>query len=174
MKSLSHVQLFATPWTTTLLCPWGFPVNSIGVGCHFPLEMVFPTQGSNLCPPTSWDECNFMVVWAISFLWDWNESWLFLSCGHSWVFQICWHIVWSTFTALSFRIWNRSTGIPSPSLPLFVVMLPKTHLTSHSRMSGPRWVITPSWLSGSCRPFLYSSVYSCHCVHQNFLLKITY
>jgi len=25
-----------------------------------------------------------------------------------------------------------------------------------------RWVITPSWLSGSLRSFLYSSVYSCH------------
>ena len=30
-------------------------------------------------------------------------------------------------------------------------------------MSGYRWVITPSWLSGSRRSFLYSScVYSCH------------
>ena len=42
-------------------------------------------------------------------------------------------------------------------------MLPKAHWTSHSRMSGSRWVITPSWLSGSWRSFLYSSsVYSCH------------
>ena len=32
----------------------------------------------------------------------------------------------------------------------------------HSRMSGSRWVITPSWLSGSLESFLYSSVYSCH------------
>ena len=40
-------------------------------------------------------------------------------------------------------------------------MLPKTHLTSHSKMSGSRWVITPVWLSGSWRSFLYSSsVYS--------------
>ena len=30
-------------------------------------------------------------------------------------------------------------------------------------MSGSRWVITPSWLSGSWRSFLYrTSVYSCH------------
>ena len=29
-------------------------------------------------------------------------------------------------------------------------------------MSGSRWVITPSWLSGSWRSFLHSSVYSCH------------
>ena len=42
-------------------------------------------------------------------------------------------------------------------------MLPKAHLTSHSRMSGSRWVITPLWLSGLWRSFLYSSyVYSCH------------
>ena len=41
-------------------------------------------------------------------------------------------------------------------------MLPKAHLTSHSRMSGSRWVITPLCLSWSWRSFLYSSVYSCH------------
>ena len=88
---------------------------------------------------------------------------LFQSCGHWWVFQICWHIECSTFTASSFRIWNSLAAIPSPPLALFIVMLSKAHLTSHSRMSGSRWVITPSWLSGSWRYFLYnSSVYSCH------------
>ena len=87
---------------------------------------------------------------------------LFQSCGHCWVFQICCHIECSTFTASSFRIWNSSTGIASPPLALFIVMLPKAHLTSHSRMSGSRWVITPSWLSGSWRPFMYSYVYSWH------------
>ena len=74
---------------------------------------------------------------------------LFQSCGHCWIFQICWHIECSTFTASSFRIWNSSTGIRSPPLALFVVMLSKAHLTSHSRMSGSRSVITPSWLSGT-------------------------
>jgi len=32
-----------------------------------------------------WDECNCTVLWAffgIAFLWDWNENWLFQSCGH--------------------------------------------------------------------------------------------
>ena len=88
---------------------------------------------------------------------------LFQSCGLCWVFQICWHIECSTFTASSFRMWSSSTGIPSPPLALFVVMLSKAHLTSHSTMSGSRWVITPSWLSGSWSSFLYSSsVYSCH------------
>ena len=42
-------------------------------------------------------------------------------------------------------------------------MLSKAHLLSHSRVSGSGWVITPSWLSGSWRSFLYSSsVYFCH------------
>ena len=88
---------------------------------------------------------------------------IFQSCGHCWVFQICWHTECSAYTASSFRIWNSSTGIPSPPLVLLIVMLPKAHLTSHSRMSGSRWVITPSWLSGSWRSFSYSSSeYSCH------------
>ena len=77
--------------------------------------------------------------------------------------QICWHIECSTFTASPFRIWNSSTGIPSPPLASFVMMLPKAHLTSHSRMSDSVWVTAPSWLSGSSRSFLYSSsVYSCY------------
>ena len=88
---------------------------------------------------------------------------LFQSCGHCWVFQACWHIECSIFTASSFRIWNSSTGIPSPPLALFIVMLPKTHLMSHLSMSGCRWVTVSSWLSGSWRSFLYSSsMYSYH------------
>ena len=86
---------------------------------------------------------------------------LFQSCGHCWVFQICWHIECSTFTASSFRIWNSSTGISSLPLALFIMTLPKAHLTS--RMSGSRWVIMPLWLSGLWRSFLHSSsVYSHH------------
>ena len=113
-----------------------------------------------------WDECNCAVVWAffhIAFLSDWKENWFFQSCGHCWVFQICWQIEYSTFTSSSFRSWNSSTGIPSLPLALFMVILSKVHLTLYSRMSGSRWVITPSWLSGSWRYFLYSSsVYSYH------------
>ena len=69
----------------------------------------------------------------------------------------------STFTASSLRVWNSSTGIPSPPLALFIMTLPKAHLTSHSKISSSRWVITPFWLSGSWKSFLYSSsVYSFH------------
>ena len=66
---------------------------------------------------------------------------LFQSCGHCWVFQTCWYIEYSTFTASSFRIWSNSAGISSPPLALFVVMLPKARLTLHPRISGSRWVI---------------------------------
>ena len=60
------------------------------------------------------------------------------------------------FHSIIFQALKYSTVIPSPPLALFVVMVSKAHLTSHSRMSGSRWVITPSWLSGSWRSFLYS------------------
>ena len=33
---------------TRLLCPWYFPGKNIGMGCHFLLREIFPTQGSNL------------------------------------------------------------------------------------------------------------------------------
>ena len=78
---------------------------------------------------------------------------LFQSRGHCWVFQICWHNERSTFTASSFRILNSSGGILSPPLALAIVMPPKAHLTSDSKMSGTRWVTIPSWLSGSLRAF---------------------
>ena len=69
---------------------------------------------------------------------------LFKTCVHCWVFQIRWHIKRSTFTASSFRTWNSSAGIPSPLLALLTAVLPKAHLTSHSRMSGSGWLTTPS------------------------------
>ena len=102
------------------------------------------------------NKCNCVVVctfFGIAFLWDWNENWPFQSCGHCWVFQICWHGECINFMASSFRISSSSTGIPSPPLALFIVLPSKAHLTSHSRMPGSRWVITPSWLFGWLRSF---------------------
>ena len=101
-----------------------------------------------------WDEHNCVVVWAffgIAFLRIGMKTDHFQSCGHCWVFQICWLVECNTFTASSFRIWNSSTGIPPPPLALFLVILPKAHLTSHPRISGARLVITPLWLSGLSR-----------------------
>ena len=112
-----------------------------------------------------WEDCNCGVVWvffSIAFLWDWNENW---------PFPILWPLLsfpnllayWvKHFHSIIFRNWNSSAGILSPPLALFIVMLPKAHLTSQSMMSGSRWVITPSWLSWSWSSVLYCSpVYSC-------------
>ena len=58
--------------------------------------------------------------------------------------QINWRnkILVHTYENPTYMILNSSAGFLSP-LALLVVMLPKTHLTSHSRMSGSRWVTTP-------------------------------
>ena len=49
---LSHSSCLPleTPWTVAprLLCPWDFPGKNTGVGCHFLLQGIFPTQRSNL------------------------------------------------------------------------------------------------------------------------------
>ena len=108
--------------------------------------------------------CGSLSILGIALLWDWNENWPFQ--------------VWPVATAE----FSKFAGILSAALSqhhlsgfeiaqlefhhlqlaLFIVMVPKAHLTSHSRMCGSRWVITPSWLSGSWRTFLYSSfMYSC-------------
>ena len=48
---------------------------------------------------------------ALSFFGTGMKTDLFQSCSHCWVFQICWHIECSTFTAACFRIWNSSAGV---------------------------------------------------------------
>ena len=55
-----------------------------------------------------WDECNcglFEHFLALPFFGIGLKTDFFQSCGHCWVFQICWHIECSTFTASSSRIW---------------------------------------------------------------------
>ena len=101
-----------------------------------------------------WNKCNCTVVWTffgIALFGDWNENW---------PLPVLWPLIsfpnlltYCTLTASSLRVFNSSGGSLSPPLALFVVKFPKAHLTSHSRMSGSRWVATPLWLSGSLKPF---------------------
>ena len=35
--------------TARLFCPWNFSGKNTGVGCHFLLQWIFPTQGLNPC-----------------------------------------------------------------------------------------------------------------------------
>ena len=54
VKSLSRVWLFETPWTVAYQAPpWDSPGKSTGIGCHFLLQGIFPTKGSNLGLPHS-------------------------------------------------------------------------------------------------------------------------
>ena len=96
---------------------------------HVPLKPNLKNFEHNLA--IKWNKCNSMVSWtclAFLFLGIGMKTDLFQSCGHCWDFQICWHIDCNTLTASSFRIWNSSARIPSPSLALFTVMLPKAQL----------------------------------------------
>ena len=79
VKSLSRIWLLATPWAAAHQAP--------------------PSIWVQLCSSLS-------ILWHCLF-WglEWKLKWkLFQSCGHCWVFQICWHMECSTFTASSFRI----------------------------------------------------------------------
>ena len=53
VSHFSRVQLFATRGLqpTGLLCPQDSPGKNTGVGCHFLLRGIFPTQESNLNLP---------------------------------------------------------------------------------------------------------------------------
>ena len=44
-QSCPTLQTWAAP--TSLLCPWNFPGKNTGVGCHFLLQGISPTQGLN-------------------------------------------------------------------------------------------------------------------------------
>ena len=69
----------------------------------------------------------------------------FQSCGHSWFFQISWHIECSTFIVSSYRIRNSSTGIPSPPLALW-----SSH---HSQQKSPKcstWMQSQKWQDDLC------------------------
>ena len=86
-----------------------------------------------------WNEHNCAVVWTffgIALLWDWNENWAFPVPQPLLSFPNLLACAVQHFIASSFRILNSSAGIPSPPLALFIVMLPKAHFTSQSKMSG--------------------------------------
>ena len=120
----------STAYSKISLNIWKFMV-------HVLLKPGFENVGHHFT--SIWDECNGAGVWTffgIAFLWDWNQTDLFKSCDHCYIFQICWQIECGTFITLSFRIWNSSTRILSPPLALFVVMLPK-----------PTWLHIPGCLA---------------------------
>ena len=54
MCVVSHLVMPNPLWPqglqhTRLLCLWNFPGKNTGMSCHFLLQGIFPTQGSNMC-----------------------------------------------------------------------------------------------------------------------------
>ena len=125
-----------------ILYIWKFSV-------HILLKLSLKDFQHNLA--SMWNEGNCTIVYSlpISFFEVEMKTDHFQSCGHCWIFYIWWHIEWGILTASPIRISHSSAGILSPPLVLSIVMLPKAHLTSHSRMSRSWWMTTLSWLSGS-------------------------
>ena len=73
-----------------------------------------------------WDEYNFAVVWAffgIAYLGIGMKTDFFQSCGHCWVFQICWHIECSTFTTSSFMMMIPILAVLKSYLILIIQVL---------------------------------------------------
>ena len=48
-----------------LLCPWDFSGKNTGLGCHFLIEGIFPTQGLNPCFLRHLHCRRFLTFWAI-------------------------------------------------------------------------------------------------------------
>ena len=89
-QMLSHVLLFATPWTvpTRLLCPWDSPLKNTGVGCHFPPPGGLPDPriepaslashvGKLFTPSTTW-EVTIHAIRCQRFMRQYQNCWLHL------------------------------------------------------------------------------------------------
>ena len=100
-----------------------------------------------------WNEHNCTIVWTflgIALLWNWNENWPFpvlwplLSFSHLLTYSM------HRFNCIIFL--NSPTGIPSPPLALFTVMLPKA----------PSWVTALSWQRGLHDSVSYEHAFQGH------------
>ena len=92
-----------------------------------------------LCKHLEWMQLySSLNIIDSAFLWDRNKNW---------PFPVLWPLLsfsnllayWVQHFHSIIRIWNSSTGTPSPPLALFIMMLPKAHLTLQSKMSGTEW-----------------------------------
>ena len=101
MKWIRSVMSDSLPphrlWPTRLLCPWDFPGKNTRVGCHFLLQGIFPTQGSN----PGLLHCRQMLYplshqGSLS-LWKWSSNYFYphsflgkgISSSH-WLLILCW------------------------------------------------------------------------------------
>ena len=93
--------------------------------------------------------------------WQWQQDWkssVFIPISKKGNAKECSNYHTIAFISYANKVMLK---IPSPLLALFIVMLPKAHVTSHSRMSGSRWcAIVIIWVVKIF--FVQFSMYSCH------------
>ena len=119
------IQWMLAIWTLVLL-PFQNPVCTSGSSrfkCYWSLSWRTLSITLLVCEMSAIVHL-FEHSLSLALFWIGMKTDLFQSCGYCWVFQICWHIECSTFIALFFRIWNSSTGIPSPPLALMTSKVP--------------------------------------------------
>ena len=108
VKLLSRVQLLRPHGLqpTRLLCPWDFPGKDTGVGCHFLLQGIFPTQELN--PGVL--HCR-QILYQLSYkgsptsMWsNWNSGILLTTLKN--------------YMVVSYKVKQASTLWPSNSIPM--------------------------------------------------------
>ena len=81
LRDVGNLISGSSAFSKSILNIWKFPVHILLEPDLENFEHYFASM---------WDECSCAVVWTIfgiTFLWDWNETDLFQSCGHCWIFQ---------------------------------------------------------------------------------------
>ena len=119
-KSLSRVRLFVTPWTVAHQAPQSmeFSRKSTGVGCHFLLQGIFLTQGSNLDLP----HCRQMLYrlshrYGQLSLFKENVLYYLTSCMHAKSLQSCLTLA-TTYSPPGFSV----HGISQARIPEWVAI----------------------------------------------------
>ena len=93
---------------TRFLCPWDFPGKNTGVGCHFLLQEICPTQGLNLGLP-----CCRQTLYRLN-----HQGSLLLLLSRFSLVRLCaipWTAAHQVPPSLGFSRQEHWSGLPLPS-----------------------------------------------------------
>ena len=88
-------------YSPTGSCAWNFPGMNTGVGCHFLLQGIFLTQGSNLC----------LLHWQADSL----PLCVLSHFNHGWLFVIPWTVAHQAPLSMVFSRQEHWSGLPFSS-----------------------------------------------------------
>ena len=143
-RSFSRVQLFVTPLSAALQAPLSMdsPGKNIGMGCHFPLQGIFLTQGSNPSPAFQEDSLPpepprkpeiynspplFLVLFSEGFSnpWSSNIKWKIPEVNNSNVlYFIPFCVVWWHLLCPACAAWDVN---PTSFCPRYLFIVGKKH-----------------------------------------------